>query len=35
VYRGFDSLADFETEISMLRAERGETVPEPQPRIRS
>ena len=34
VYRGFDSLADFETEISMLRAERGETVPEPPPRIR-
>jgi transcriptional repressor NrdR len=34
VYRGFDSLADFEAEISMLRAERGETVPEPQPKIR-
>jgi transcriptional repressor NrdR len=34
VYRGFDSLADFETEISMLRAERGETVPEPEPRER-
>jgi transcriptional repressor NrdR len=30
VYRGFDSLADFEAEITMLRAERGETVPEPQ-----
>lgn len=29
VYRGFDSLADFEAEISMLRAEQGETVPEP------
>ncbi|MBD0292725.1 MAG: transcriptional repressor NrdR [Jiangellaceae bacterium] len=32
VYRGFDSLADFEAEISLLRVERGETVPEPQPR---
>jgi len=31
----FDSLADFEAEISMLRVERGETVPEPPPRIRS
>jgi transcriptional repressor NrdR len=31
VYRGFDSLADFEAEISMLRAEQGETVPEPSP----
>lgn len=31
VYRGFDSLADFEAEISMLRAEQGETVPEPNP----
>ena len=29
VYRDFASLADFETEIAMLRAERGETVPEP------
>jgi transcriptional repressor NrdR len=35
VYRGFDSLADFEAEISMLRAERGETVPEPRRRIRN
>jgi transcriptional repressor NrdR len=35
VYRSFDSLADFEAEISMLRVERGETVPEPPPRIRS
>src|SRR5918994_474999 len=26
VYRGFDSLADFEAEITMLRAEPGETV---------
>jgi transcriptional repressor NrdR len=33
VYRGFDSLADFEAEITLLRAERGETVPEPEPRI--
>jgi transcriptional repressor NrdR len=32
VYRDFDSLADFEAEIAMLRAERGETVPEPEPR---
>jgi transcriptional repressor NrdR len=31
VYRGFDSLADFEAEISMLRVEQGETVPEPDP----
>ncbi len=31
VYRGFDSLADFEAEIAMLRAEQGETVPEPNP----
>jgi transcriptional repressor NrdR len=29
VYRDFASLADFEAEITMLRAERGETVPEP------
>lgn len=29
VYRDFASLADFEAEIAMLRAERGETVPEP------
>lgn len=29
VYRDFTSLTDFETEIAMLRAERGETVPEP------
>jgi transcriptional repressor NrdR len=29
VYRGFASLADFETEIALLRAERDETVPEP------
>jgi transcriptional repressor NrdR len=33
VYRGFDSLADFEAEITLLRAERGETVPEPEPRV--
>jgi transcriptional repressor NrdR len=32
VYRDFGSLADFEAEIAMLRAERGETVPEPEPR---
>lgn len=31
VYRDFTSLADFETEITVLRAERGETVPEPEP----
>ena len=31
VYRGFDTLADFEAEITMLRAERGESVPEPHP----
>ncbi|REF35042.1 transcriptional regulator NrdR [Thermasporomyces composti] len=30
VYRGFASLADFETEIALLRAERDETVPEPE-----
>ncbi|KWW99770.1 transcriptional repressor NrdR [Carbonactinospora thermoautotrophica] len=29
VYRGFQSLADFEAEIAMLRAERGETAAEP------
>ncbi len=29
VYRSFESLADFETEISLLRAEHGHTVPEP------
>jgi transcriptional repressor NrdR len=29
VYRDFASLADFEAEIAMLRAERGQTVPEP------
>ncbi|MFW5898978.1 MAG: transcriptional regulator NrdR [Jiangellaceae bacterium] len=34
VYRDFSSLADFETEISMLRAERGETVAEPGPQAR-
>ena len=34
VYRDFESVADFEAEISMLRAERGETVPEPEPRAR-
>lgn len=34
VYRDFSSLADFEAEISMLRAERGETVAEPGPRVR-
>jgi len=34
VYRDFSSLADFETEIAMLRAERGETVAEPAPRER-
>lgn len=33
VYRSFDSLADFEAEITLLRAERGETVPEPEPRV--
>ena len=33
VYRGFESLADFEAEIAMLRAERGEPSPEPQPRV--
>jgi transcriptional repressor NrdR len=33
VYRGFESLADFETEITLLRAERGETAPEPRPRV--
>jgi transcriptional repressor NrdR len=31
VYRSFGSLADFETEIALLRAERDETVPEPTP----
>ena len=35
VYRSFESLTDFEAEISLLRAERGETVPEPEPRSRS
>lgn len=34
VYRDFESLSDFEAEITMLRAERGETVPEPEPRAR-
>ncbi|HEX6337889.1 MAG TPA: transcriptional regulator NrdR [Jiangellaceae bacterium] len=29
VYRDFASLADFEAEIAMLRAERGDLVPEP------
>jgi transcriptional repressor NrdR len=33
VYRSFDSLADFEAEITLLRAERGETVPEPELRV--
>jgi transcriptional repressor NrdR len=31
VYRSFGSLADFETEIALLRAEHDETVPEPTP----
>lgn len=34
VYRDFSSLSDFEAEISVLRAERGETVAEPGPRMR-
>lgn len=34
VYRDFSSLADFEAEISLLRAERGDTVAEPGPRVR-
>lgn len=32
VYRSFGSLGDFETEIALLRAERDETVPEPEQR---
>ena len=35
VYRSFESLTDFEAEISLLRAEHGDTVPEPEPRSRS
>ncbi len=31
VYRSFGSLADFETEIALLRAEHDDTVPEPEP----
>ncbi|GAA2756653.1 transcriptional regulator NrdR [Actinopolymorpha rutila] len=31
VYRSFDTLADFESEIAVLRAEHDETVPEPRP----
>lgn len=31
VYRGFESLADFEAEIALLRAEHADTVPEPTP----
>lgn len=31
VYRNFDDLDDFETEIALLRAERAQTVPEPAP----
>lgn len=34
VYRGFASLADFETEIAVLRAENDETVPEPETKPR-
>jgi len=30
VYRSFGSLADFETEIALLRAEHDDTVPEPE-----
>ena len=31
VYQGFESLADFEAAIAVLRAERDQTVPEPAP----
>ena len=31
VYRGFESLADFEAEITLLRAEHDATAQEPQP----
>lgn len=34
VYRGFASLADFEAEIAVLRAEHDETVPEPESKPR-
>jgi transcriptional repressor NrdR len=34
VYRAFESLADFEAEITLLRAERDDTVPEPPTRMR-
>jgi transcriptional repressor NrdR len=34
VYRSFASLADFETEIAVLRAENDETVPEPETKPR-
>jgi transcriptional repressor NrdR len=30
VYRSFGSLADFESEIALLRAENDDTVPEPE-----
>ncbi|HSK28062.1 MAG TPA: transcriptional regulator NrdR [Jiangellales bacterium] len=33
VYRSFENLADFETEITLLRAEKGETTPEPPRRV--
>lgn len=33
VYRSFESLADFEDEIALLRAEAAPTVPEPLPRL--
>lgn len=32
VYRSFESLEDFETEIALLRVEQGETTDEPEPR---
>ncbi len=35
VYQNFESLEDFAAAIAVLRAERGDTVPEPAPRERS
>jgi transcriptional repressor NrdR len=34
VYRSFESLEDFETEIALLRVEQGETTDEPERRVR-
>ncbi len=33
VYRSFESLEDFETEIALLRVEQGEMTDEPPPRL--